>query len=202
MVVVSAERIVRHAAEQIADGQRVELNGVAAELGLSRATLFRRVGNREQLLGLALAWLSDRSLDLCERRWAEQYGDALHTPEGELRCLKQLEWYGIRAATNTGVRRLLDEEPLLAIRVLTDPFGTVHPGVRQAHARLLRRDAEAGGFTPLLDIDDLAYALVRMAESFFYADVIAGRPARPAEVGRLYRALVLGDAARGPSHES
>jgi hypothetical protein len=40
-----------------------------------------------------------------------------------------------------------------------------------------------------------------MAESFFYADVIAGRPARPAEVGRLYRALVLGDATRGPSHE-
>lgn len=188
---------MRHAAEQLASGHRVELNTVAAELGLSRATLFRRVGNREQLLGSAVAWLSDRSVELCERRWTDEYGDALRDPAGELRCLRLLQWYGIRAATNTGVRRFLDEEPLLAIRVLTDPFGAVHLGVRRAHVRWLRRDAEAGGFVPLLDLDDLAYAMVRMAESFFYADVIAGRPARPVEVGRLYRALVLGAAAGG-----
>jgi len=42
-------------------------------------------------------------------------------PDGELRCLAVMRQYREAIATNDGFRRLLDDEPTVAIRVLTDP---------------------------------------------------------------------------------
>jgi AcrR family transcriptional regulator len=41
------------AARWIHDGRRLDMQGLADELGVSRATLFRHVGSREALLGKA-----------------------------------------------------------------------------------------------------------------------------------------------------
>ncbi|HEX9541850.1 MAG TPA: hypothetical protein VGA04_27105, partial [Streptosporangiaceae bacterium] len=42
-------RIVATAARWIHDGRRLDMQGLADELGVSRVTLFRRVGSREEL---------------------------------------------------------------------------------------------------------------------------------------------------------
>jgi hypothetical protein len=39
---------------------------------------------------------------------------------------------------------------------------------------LLAEQVQAGALTPALDIDTLAYLMVRVAESFIYSDVITG----------------------------
>ena len=95
-------------------------------------------------------------------------------------------------AQSKGLRRLLDDEPALAIRVLTDPRGRVQSGIVAFVEDLLRRDVEEFGLVTLIEPNDLAYALVRLGESFLYADVLAARKPDVATANRLQDALVEG----------
>ncbi|MGH3230883.1 MAG: QsdR family transcriptional regulator, partial [Streptosporangiaceae bacterium] len=69
----------------------------------------------------------------------------------------------------------LDDEPALALRVLTDPRGRVQTVMVAFIEELLHRDIEEFGLVTLIDPGALAYALVRLGESFLYADVLAAR---------------------------
>ncbi len=63
------DRIVATAARWIYEGRRLDMQGLADELGISRVTLFRRVGSREELIGQALWRLTERMLDIAVARW-------------------------------------------------------------------------------------------------------------------------------------
>ena len=174
------------AARWIQDGRRLDMQGLANELGVSRVTLFRRAGSREALLSKALGMLTQCMLDTAAARWeAERPVGELHTP-GTGRHINAM------VAQSKGLRRLLDDEPALAIRVLTDPRGPVQAGTVAFVEELLRRDIEEFGLVTLVEPDALAYALVRLGESFLYADVLAGRKPDVETVNRLQRALVQG----------
>ena len=177
-------RIVVAAARWIQDGRRLDMQGLADELGVSRVTLFRRAGSREALLGKALWMLTQCTLETAAAQWeAERAEGELHTP-GTGRHINAM------VSQSKGLRRLLDDEPALAIRVLTDPRGPVQTGVVAFIEGLLRRDIEDFGLVPLIEPDALAYALVRLGESFLYGDVLAARKPDVETVNRLQRALV------------
>ena len=162
------------------------MQGLADELGVSRVTLFRRVGSREELLSRALWLLTERTLEAAAAQWeAERPEGALHTP-GTGRHINAI------VAQSTGLRRLLDDEPTLTIRVLTDPRGRVQTGIVAFVEDLLRRDVEEFGLVTLIEPNALAYALVRLGESFLYADVLAARKPDVATANRLQQALVEG----------
>jgi AcrR family transcriptional regulator len=174
------------AARWVHEGRRLDMQGIADELGLSRATLFRHVGSREALLGKALGLLAARTLEVAAVRWeAERPPGELHTP-GTGRHINAI------VSQSHGLRRLLDDEPALALRVLTDPLGPVQPGIVSFVAASLRRDMAEFGLVPLTEPDALAYALVRLGESFLYADVLAARKPDVATADRLQRALIEG----------
>lgn len=174
------------AVQWVEQGQRLELQPLAAELGVSRVTLFRRVGNREAVLGAALWSLTQQALKTAERRWDRRR-------RGGPRTAGVLEVFNGLVAAAPGLRRLLDDEPAVTIRILTDPHGPVQPGVIAWVEALLRRDAEEG-LPLLIEPGDLAFALVRLGESFLYADVIAARRPDVDTANRLQRALI--DAGR------
>ena len=179
-------RIVATAARWIYDGRRLDMQGLADELGVSRVTLFRRVGSREELLSQALWLLTERMLEAAAARWeAERPEGELHTP-GTGRHINAI------VAQSTGLRRLLDDEPTLTIRVLTDPRGRVQTGIVAFIEELLRRDVDEFGLVTLIEPGALAYALVRLGESFLYADVLAARKPDVATANRLQQALVEG----------
>jgi AcrR family transcriptional regulator len=179
-------RAVLLAARWVHEGRRLDMQGIADELMLSRATLFRHVGSREALLGRALWLLTTRTLTTAAARWeAERPPGELHTP-GTGRHINAI----VSAAA--GLRRLLDDEPALTLRVLTNPLGPVQPGIVAFVADLLRRDVAEFGLVLLTEPDALAYALVRLGESFLYADVLAARTPDVATANRLQRALVEG----------
>lgn len=179
-------RIVAVAARWITDGRRLDMQGLADELGISRVTLFRRVGGRESLLGEALWWLTERTLEVAAARWeGERPPGALHTT-GTGRHINEI------VTQSAGLRRLLDEEPALALRVLTDPRGRVQTGIVAFVEDLLRRDIAEFGLVTITEPDALAYALVRLGESFVYADVLAARKPDVATANRLQQALVEG----------
>jgi AcrR family transcriptional regulator len=194
----TAEEIVRAAAHWIDRGIRMDTRTFAHELGISRSTLFRRVGNREELLGDALFYLADHTMSAAERAWERVNGDAVRDVAGELRCLAVMGGYRSAIAGNVGFRRFLDDEPNVAIRVLTDPRGRVQPRVMAAHVELLRRDVDAGGFVPAVSLESLCYAIVRLGEAFLYSDVLASRAPDLEAASTLLAALVEGRVATTP----
>ncbi|GLY34340.1 hypothetical protein Amsp01_003640 [Amycolatopsis sp. NBRC 101858] len=189
---VSTDDIVRHAARLLFAGTRLDLGRMAAELGISRTTFFRRVGNREDLMGAGLRLLSDRTWQRALDQWHATHGDAARTPEGRLRCLWVMEEYRREVAANEGMRKLFDAESTVALRVLTDPRGAVQPALVDAHVDLFRADAAAEGLTPLVGLPDLAFAVVRLGESFLYSDVLAARTVDLKVATTLLDTLVTG----------
>jgi tetracycline repressor-like protein len=191
-VTPTADEIVRTAAHWIDRGDRLDTRTFAVSLGISRSTLFRRAGNRDDLLGDALWYLADHTMAAAVRHWEQTEGDAVRGADGELRCLAVMREYRSAIAANTGFRRFLDDEPTVAIRLLTDPHGRVQPRVMTAHVELLRRDVDAGGFVPAVGLDSLGYAIVRLGEAFLYSDVLAARTPDLAAASTLLAALVEG----------
>jgi len=179
-------RIVAAAARWIQDGRRLDMQGLADELGVSRVTLFRRVGSREALLSKALWMLTQCTLETAAARWEAE------RPEGELHTPGTGRYINAIVAQSKGLRRLLDDEPALAIRVLTDPRGQVQTGVVAFIEDLLRRDIAEFGLVTIIEPDALAYALVRLDESFLYAEVLAARKPDVATANRLQQALIEG----------
>jgi AcrR family transcriptional regulator len=167
------DRIVSTAARWIFEGRRVDMQGLADELGVSRVTLFRRVGSREELISQALWRLTERMLELAVARWEAE------RPEGELHTPGTIRHINAMVAGSKGLRRLLDDEPALTMRVLTDPRGRVQSGIVALNEELLRRDMAEFGLVTIIEPSALAYALVRLGESFLYADVLAARSRMP-----------------------
>ena len=179
-------RIVATAARWIHACRRVDMQGLADELGVSRVTLFRHVGSRENLLSQALGLLSERMLEIAVERWEAE------RPEGELHTPGTIRHINAMVAGSAGLRRLLDDEPTLTIRVLTDPRGRVQSGIVAFNEELLRRDIEEFGLVTIIEPSALAYALVRLGESFLYADVLAARKPDVETANRLQQALIEG----------
>ncbi|MEU4317617.1 QsdR family transcriptional regulator [Nocardia fluminea] len=189
---VSAEDVYRRAARILVSGQRVELTTLATELHVSRATLFRKAGGREQILGEAMWLMANNSLTAATRRWQGAYGTAARDRDGILRSVRVITEHGANTAADPGVRRLLDEEPKLAMRVLTDPFGALQPRMIAAVRGLIDSDAQRASLVPLVELDNLAYAVVRLGESFLYADLLAGRRPNIPNANTLVAALIEG----------
>jgi AcrR family transcriptional regulator len=179
-------RIVATAARWIYEGKRLDMQGLADELGVSRVTLFRRIGSREELLSRALWLLTERMLEAAAAQWEAE------RPEGELHTPGTGRYINAIVSQSKGLRRLLDDEPTLTIRVLTDPRGRVQSGIVAFIEELLRRDVAEFGLVTLIEPSALAYALVRLGESFLYADVLAARKPDVATANRLQQALIEG----------
>lgn len=183
---VTADQCVETAARWFLDGRRLDMQGLADELGVSRATLFRRVGGRDELLSRALWQATERSITVAAKRWERERGPR------ELHTLGTVRHFNLIVSCSTGLRKLLDEEPTLAMRVLTDPRGRIQTGIVARFEELLRRDMAEFDLAPTIEPSALAYAIVRIGESFLYADVLASRRPDVASADRIQRALFAG----------
>ncbi|RBY87015.1 QsdR family transcriptional regulator [Blastococcus sp. TF02A-26] len=189
-MIAPPEEVIRRAARTLLDGERLDMATLAARLGISRVTLFRRVGSRDAVLGEAMWWLAERTL----RRAAEVH-DARPVgaePPGRLRSLSIAEDFRNVLSTAPSLRRFLDDEPTTALRVLTDPRGRVQPRLVEAYTALFERDVEALGSVPDVPIPLLSYAVVRLGESFLYSDVMVSREPDLKAATTVVDALVTG----------
>jgi len=151
------------------DRRRVDMRSLAAELDIGRATLYRRTGSRDQLLGHVLWYLTRRSLDRAAR--------AGEGRTGAERVLAVIDTFLQSVVGEPSLRHFLETEPEAALRILTSKRGIVQPGAIAHLERLLRHEVDTGAFRPRLDPRTLAFVIVRIGEGFLYADVIAdGEP--------------------------
>ncbi len=155
------------AVDAFISGQRLDMRSLARRLGVARATLYRRAGNREQLLDELLWWRARRLIDDQVRATAGLTGAARLTAVigGVLQGI----------GGDRPLHVFLAADPETALRILTGPRSISHLGMAGALENLIDLERDRGSFDARLDTSTLAYAIVRISEGFLYADVIADR---------------------------
>jgi AcrR family transcriptional regulator len=176
--------IVAAAVDVFVAEQRLDMRSLARRLGVGRATLYRRAGNRELLLDELLWWRARRLLAEQDRAAAATSGTArlVAVISGVLRAI----------ARDRPLRAFLQADPETALRLLTGSRSTVHMGTARALEQIIDAERARGTFDPGLDTPTLAYAILRISEGFLYADVVAARLADIDQAVTVIEALLRG----------
>jgi AcrR family transcriptional regulator len=153
------------ARERFLAAERVDVQAIARELGLARATMHRWFGTREVLVGEMLA-------DLAEERLSDIRAHV--SGEGASALLECFDRFNRELAATRGLGALLAQEQERALRILTSSGGIVQPRIVAAIEALIDSERRAGTFSSSVASATLAYAIVRLAESFLYNDAIVG----------------------------
>lgn len=167
------------ARRRFAAGERIEMQGVADELGVNRVTLYRWVGSREQLITEVLWVATQKSFAGYRAR---------------LRC-------GPRAAAalttfvrdvnqHPGMQQLLRDEPELALTLLTSTSGEYQHRYLALIRELIAADRAAGLMSDEVPLEDLAYTAVRITESYIHTRVITGEQPDARRAGAVLRVLL------------
>jgi AcrR family transcriptional regulator len=172
----------KRARRNFQEGRRLDMRALAADLGVNRVTLYRWVGSREQLLCEVLWSLTERTV---QKRLLEL------EPTSDCSRLGPVLTEFVRdVKQNKGMHRFLDEEGELALRLLTVSSGGFQPRfIALVHA-LLVEDLEAGRLTSPIPLDDLAFTLVRIVESYVHRRIITGEEPDADGAGRVLNALL------------
>ncbi|MDX1756215.1 MAG: QsdR family transcriptional regulator [Marinobacter sp.] len=164
---------LRRARRHWLKGERIHLATLAAELSIGRATLFRWVGNKDLLIGEVL-WSLYESLR--QEAITATPGEGVEFVVGVYRYINSTLLHA------EPLRRFINQAPEYALRILTSSQSTLHSRTVEANRRTLTEQIDRGCLQPPLNIDSLAYFMVRLAESCLYSDVICGREPRREEL--------------------
>ena len=165
------------------EGRRIDIGALAAEIGTSRVTLHRWIGTREQLLAEVMWSLTERALDteLLRLRTEGHSGGRVAVVMGRIAG---------RVVTNRGVRRMQSEELELLTRLTTRDASAFQRRLIARVREMLDQDREDGHLHVSVGSDDLAFAVVRLTESFVHTPAITGDPPAPERVADILHALL------------
>ena len=171
-------------------GQRLDMQQLAVSLGVSRATLYRRTGNRESLMAEVIWWDGRRSIIDAIRRT-----DALTGVERVVEVTRLVLTNSIRSLP---LQRFLEADPEGALRVLTGARGGVQDRYIDCFERLFELETARGHLSLVIDTSSLTFAMIRIAEGFLYADVIADRRRDVGDAVAIIDGLLHGLASSAP----
>ncbi|WP_067833853.1 QsdR family transcriptional regulator [Nocardia lijiangensis] len=169
-------------------GDRLDMQKLAAELGVDRSTLFRWVGNRDRLLATVLWSLAEPTY---------RAAVASTTRNGAARIADATGAFGQALIDAPYFRTFLRREPERALRLLTTKESPVQHEIVGAAERVVQQELDRGHLIHPMSARDLAYLIARIAESFIYADLITGDDPDAAKAAIAVAAL-LGDATYVP----
>jgi hypothetical protein len=171
-------------------GERIDVGALATRLKIGRATAFRWVGSRDLLLGEIL-W------SMCDTLMTEAAGKA--PGHGATRVAAICET-AVRAIVSfRPLRQFVRQDPEYALRLLVSKIGPVQRRSIDRVRDLLQAE-EARGLTLPLGVDTLAYLIVRLCESFIYADVISDQTVDVGDAGLAVQLLLSGRVAGETGH--
>jgi AcrR family transcriptional regulator len=146
-------------------GMRVDVQAIAAELGLGRTTIYRWFGSRDELIGAVVVRAAEPVL-------AQARSEA--GGKGARALLETFDRFNRSLAASMALRRFVERERDAALRVLTSSGGPVQPRIVDMITDLIATEVRAGSYDPPVEPATLAYAIVRLAEAFLYNDAAAG----------------------------
>lgn len=172
--------VLREARRRFLKGRRIDMGELASDLKISRATLYRWVGDRERLLGEILWSLAESGLK-----------DAREQAAGARGVESAVRFYARMMELTAGfkpIRRFVEAEPDFALRVLTSKHGVQQRRLIEATREFLEEKQRSGELKLRLPAADLAFVMVRVGESFIWREFITGEEpdvARAADVVRV-----------------
>jgi AcrR family transcriptional regulator len=172
----------QRAREFIRTGKRIDMVALAAELDVSRATLYRWTGDRERLLADAV--------------WAEAHATADHMLErhraqtGLARiqavCVDFLTHFG----NNEGVNAFLQHERDAGLELLTWVNGGFRPRLTAWIRDLVQDEIDAGHYSAPEDPQLLADGIVTIGERFLHHGGDPDVSPDPTSAGRMIALLL------------
>ncbi|MFC4949181.1 QsdR family transcriptional regulator [Pseudonocardia sp. GCM10023141] len=162
-------------------GERLDMQALAADLGVNRATLYRWVGSRELLLREVIWSLTQRTIQRGLDRQRHQDGPRLAAVLGGF--VRDVH-------THPGMHRFITDEGEAALRLLTMQAGGYQQRLIGLVHDLITEHTAAGELCSPVPVDDLAYTVVRVIESYVYLKVITGEEPDPDRAGRVLHALL------------
>jgi hypothetical protein len=145
---------------------RFDIVTLASTHGLSRATIYRKLpGGRERLLSDVVWYLTRLGFARAIR--------SARGRSGARRLLKITRTFHEDLVAAAPFQRILDTERELALRIMSSWEGPVRPGLIKASEALIAEERRLGALGGSLDDATLAYATVRLGESFLYDAALA-----------------------------
>jgi AcrR family transcriptional regulator len=182
---------IRAATRTYLRGEPLDMSALAIELGIGRATLYRWVGNREDLLAAVLAEGTERT-----------FRAAIKDARGEgiplvLDCMRR---FMHSVLVTPALKALTQREPLLFIRLATMP-GAIEGRATELVSEVLEQEASTGRLRLMLPAPVMAGAIIRICDAHLYAHLL-GRNEPEIETALQLVNLLLSasqsDARRGP----
>jgi AcrR family transcriptional regulator len=156
----SREDVLRAALYRYLRGRRIDVQAIAADLGLGRTTIYRWFGSRERLVGETIVRAAQ---PLVDRARADAVGS------GGPMLLDTFDRLNRSLAAAPALRAFLEQERN-ALRILTSSAGVVQPAMVSRITGLIEDEVRAGRYDPPVDPGTLGYAIVRLAEAFLFND--------------------------------
>jgi AcrR family transcriptional regulator len=146
-------------------GERVDVQAIAGELGLGRATIYRWFGDRDRLLGEIIIRATEPVLAECRKGLAGKGGAGL---------LETFDRFNRALADASALRSFVEQEREAALRLIASGAGIVQPRIVELITGLIDEEAEAGTYEPPMEPAVLGYAIVKLAQAFLFNDAVVG----------------------------
>jgi AcrR family transcriptional regulator len=146
-------------------GRRVDIQAIAAELGLGRATVHRWFGTREALIGEVIVIASTPVLERARAKAGGAGGAAL---------LETFDRFNRSLAEAPALHQFVEAEREAALRIITSRNGIVQPRMVAMISELIDEEVRSGAYEPPVEPSVLGYAIVRLAEAFLFNDAALG----------------------------
>lgn len=171
----SPEDVLREARRAFHAGVRVDARAIAAQLGISRTSIYRWYGARDGLMGAVLAAEFTYLVDSCE----------VTTGAGAERIRATVLTVCATMARHEGFAAYLNDHKLDALRVITASDGRVQPASVARVRALIDRAIDQDDYRPRLEPDLLAYTLIRLVDGFVYTSYDDSRVALNTDLTHL-----------------
>lgn len=165
-------------------GEPIDMSALAVELGVSRATLYRRVGKHEHLLAHVLAERTARTFAAAEA--AALLDDPDESPD---RAVSVFATFLRTVVDAVPLQALIARDPALFARVAMAP-GPVESTATTLVVDLLHREVHGSGATLRQPAPVIARAMVRLGYSFMYTHLLSGGPSQLDEAIALISLLL------------
>src|SRR3954447_6196017 len=161
----SPEDVLDAAMQRYLRGRRVDVQAIAAELGLGRATIYRWFGSREKLLGAIIIRATEPVLMMARSGLSGKGGPGL---------LDTFDRFNRALADAPALRVFVEQERDAALRLIASGAGIVQPRIVELITALIVEEVEAGTYEPPIEPALLGFAIVKLAQAFLFNDAVAG----------------------------
>lgn len=146
-------------------GQRVDVQAIASELGLGRATIYRWFGSREKLIGEVIVRATEPVLAEARAGLAGKGGPGL---------LDTFDRFNRALADAPALRAFVEQERDASLRIIASGGGVVQPRIVELITALIIEEVEAGTYEAPIEPSVLGFAIVKLAQAFLFNDAVVG----------------------------